>query len=80
MNRDDQLLGLFMHEGWKAFQTEMSEGLELIKASAWQCPNEQELFRVKGQIHQLALVVNFEELTKARIDEDLRAEKGDDAL
>lgn len=77
MSRDSDLLSLFEHPGWRHFVKQMEEGQESLIATAFQVPNENELFYRKGLIQQLALVINFEELTQLRINEEEIAARAD---
>ena len=73
-DHDNDLLDLFMHPGWKHLMEEIQQAHDILLQTCWQVSSTEELFRRKGQIQQASFMLNYEELTKARIDEDLRAE------
>ena len=70
MNREDTLLDLFLHPGWKIVQEEMGEALEAFKATSYMVTTIEGLYHRKGQIEQLERICNYETIIKSQVDEN----------
>lgn len=74
MDRIDRetMLDLFIHPGWKLFIDEAREALRTAVETTHLLEAEHELWKRKGEIQQLSQMVNYADLIKAQMDEELR--------
>jgi len=67
---------LFLEEGWKLFQKEIANRIELINKTVYDdCDTSQKWFEKRGQIAVLSWINNFEEVVKASRREEEKNEE-----
>jgi hypothetical protein len=67
--RDDILLDLFIHPGWKMLIGEAREALDALVGTAHTLSSERELWKRKGEIQQLSAFLATETVVRAQIGE-----------
>lgn len=63
------MLDLFIHPGWKILQDEMREAYAILIETAYQVPDEQALFKRKGEIQKLGELLAFEKITRLQMEQ-----------
>ena len=70
--RNDALLDLFIHPGWKLLQEEWQTALHGLIQTTHTLNTLEELHRRKGEIQKLMECIAFEDVVKMQIDEAMR--------
>ena len=68
-NREEILLDLFIHPGWKMVMEEMEEARHLMVSTTHNLNTERELWKRKGVIEQLSNLLSYEDVFRAELDE-----------
>ena len=68
-NREEHLLDLFIHPGWKIVIEEMEQAKDLMVSTTHTLNTERELWKRKGIIEQLSNFLSYEDVFRAELDE-----------
>jgi len=72
----ENLLELFSTQGWKQFQEDISDNLDLI-SDITTIPDEKQFWFRRGQIEAVRLILNYEETIKNSYEDFVAGETND---